>query len=86
MTGDTAIWGFPYPSDLKRNENVFIIGAQVDGGTFARSWTRRVSSLHHFESIRKILCHFTLGGTCCDWTTKQFFRIDKQRPRDGCGA
>lgn len=33
--------------------------------------------------LRKILCHFTLGGICCDWTTKQFFRIDKQHRRKG---
>jgi hypothetical protein len=27
MTTDDSIWGVPCPSDLKRNENVFIIGA-----------------------------------------------------------
>jgi hypothetical protein len=27
MTSDDSIWGVPCPSDLKRSENVFIIGA-----------------------------------------------------------
>jgi hypothetical protein len=34
-----------------------------------------------FDSITKILCHFTLGGICCDWTTKQFSRIDNRNGR-----
>jgi hypothetical protein len=27
MTSDDSIWGVPCPSDLKRNENIFITGA-----------------------------------------------------------
>jgi len=34
MTTDDSIWGVPCPSDLKRNENIFITGAQVDRGAF----------------------------------------------------
>jgi hypothetical protein len=82
MTSDDSIW-VPCPSDLKRNKNIFIIGAQVDRGAFAGSWPRRVSSVHHFELATKILCHFTLGGICCDWTAKQCFRIDNQSPLNG---
>jgi hypothetical protein len=64
MTGDNSIWAVPYPSDLKRNENVFIIGAQVAGGAFTESWPLHRSAIP--ESMLKILCHFTLGGICCD--------------------
>ena len=28
MTTDDSIWGIPCPLDLKRNENIFIIGAK----------------------------------------------------------
>jgi len=33
MTTDDSIWGVPCPSDLKRNKNVFIIGATHSGGS-----------------------------------------------------
>jgi hypothetical protein len=113
MTSDDSIGGVPCPSDLKRNENIFITGAseqlrrktfalilersapeervtnQSDRGAVLRSQRcrfnsasragerapqstaelsrdlgPRVSSVYHFASITKILCHFTLGGIC----------------------
>ena len=79
MTNDDSIWRELVLLDLSVATMSSSFGAQVHRRAFAASWLRRVSSVRHFESITKIVCHFTVGGTCCDWTTKQFFRIDKQR-------
>jgi len=36
MTSDDSIWGVPCPSDLKRNKNILIIGAQVNPAELSR--------------------------------------------------
>jgi hypothetical protein len=86
VTSDESIWGIPCSSDLKRNKNIFIIGAQADRGAFAGSCSRRVSSVHHFELITKILCHFTLGGTPATGQRNSFFVLISSTLRNRRGS
>ena len=52
MTSDISIWSVPGPSYLNRKEDVFIIGAQVDGVAFAESGPR--SAFHRFTILSQL--------------------------------
>ena len=58
MTSGNSIWGVPCPSHLKCNENVFIIGAQVDRGAFARFGLGAFHRLTILSYLRNIVSFY----------------------------
>jgi hypothetical protein len=85
MTSDNSIRDVPCPSDLKRNENVFIIGA----ASRPRSFRGIMVSARFIGSPVKVndenIVSFYFRRHLLRLDNEAVFRIDKQHPRKGCG-